>query len=253
MIAAGFLRNAENVTTPDKADLILDDIIDSGRTRCRYAAQYPTTPFAALVDKIGADKELGWVVFPWEAQQAEDSPHDAVERLLQFIGEDIRRPGLADTPQRVCKALAEMTTGYKDDPAAILSRTFPDAADEMVVLSGVQFFSLCEHHLLPFEGTATVGYVPTQRVVGISKLARLVHCYARRLQVQERMTREIADAIMQHLQPLGCGVIIRARHLCMACRGIREKNTEMITSATLGLFRDDAKARAEFLSLAHAG
>lgn len=173
----------------------------------------------------------------------------AVSRILRFIGEDPSRDGLADTPKRVVKAWKEMTAGYAEDPAEILSRTFEEQSDEMVVLRGISFYSTCEHHLLPFNGTATVGYFPG-KVVGISKLARLVHCYARRLQIQERLTRQIASAIEEHLEARGVGVIVSAHHLCMGCRGVRQPGTEMLTSSMLGTLRNDPVSRGEFLRLA---
>jgi GTP cyclohydrolase IA len=173
----------------------------------------------------------------------------AVETLLRWVGEDPERDGLADTPARVAKAFREMTSGYLEDPAEILSRTFEETSDEMVILRGITFQSMCEHHLLPFLGTATVGYLPG-KVVGISKLARLVNCFARRLQIQERLTRQIADAVERHLEARGVAVVIKAQHLCMACRGVRQMESEMVTSAMLGTLRTDATSRAEFLRLA---
>ncbi len=184
------------------------------------------------------------------AQGLEDSvATQAVVQLLQWIGERPEREGLLDTPQRVARALREMTRGYHDDPKQILSTTFEVAYDQMVVLREVRFQSLCEHHMLPFMGTASVGYLPRDRVVGLSKLARLVRCYAHRLQVQERMTTEIAEAIAKHLECLGVGVVVRARHSCMGHRGIRQPDAEMVTSAMLGVFRDNSGTRAEFLEL----
>jgi len=172
----------------------------------------------------------------------------AVAELLRFVGEDPSREGLADTPARVVKALREMTAGYDDDPAEILSRTFEEESDELIILTGISFYSTCEHHLLPFRGTACIGYLPG-KVVGISKLARLVNCFARRLQVQERMTREIAEAIMAHLEARGTAVVLRAHHLCMGCRGVQQQDTDMVTSAMLGTLRSDATSRSEFLRL----
>jgi GTP cyclohydrolase I len=174
----------------------------------------------------------------------------AVKTLLGYLGEDPERNGLADTPGRVVRALAEMTAGYAEDPGEILDTTFDDSCDQMVLVRGVEFTSLCEHHILPFIGTATVGYIPDGQVVGLSKLARLVECYARRLQVQERMTEQIADAIDKHLGPLGVGVVVRARHLCMGCRGIRKPGAEMVTSALRGNLLALPAARAEFMQLA---
>lgn len=180
-------------------------------------------------------------------------PTNAVIDLLTYIGEDPTRDGLLDTPARVCKALHEMTAGYLLDPAAILSKTFEVDHDDMIVLAGINYWSMCEHHMLPFYGQATVGYIPKvgARVVGLSKLARLVECYAKRLQVQERMTNQIADAIETHLDPAGVGVVITGSHSCMQARGIQSPGT-MITSRMTGVMHDDPSTRAEFLSLSHA-
>lgn len=172
----------------------------------------------------------------------------AIRNLLEFIGEDVSRDGLKETPARVVRAWDELTAGYRDDPKQILSKTFDEQSDEMVVLNGIQFYSTCEHHMLPFMGEASVAYMPAKRVVGISKIARVVSCYARRLQIQERMTREIANALNDNLHPHGVGVIVRAHHLCMGCRGVKQPNTELVTSTLLGKFRDDT-VRSEFLRL----
>lgn len=160
--------------------------------------------------------------------------------------------GLRRTPARWWAAMYEMTNGYRTDVAALLSVQFADVpADEMVLLRGIEFSSLCEHHLLPFTGTATVAYLPAEhRVVGLSKLARLVEAHAHRLQVQERLTHDVASDLMQHLQPLGAACVVRAVHCCMACRGVR-RTAEMVTSALLGRFRELA-IRGEFLTLALA-
>lgn len=242
----------------DAGTLVVDDIVDSGATRARY----PDNSFDALIwraDAAEASTELGhhelptsdmWVVFPWEEGTVDETgPGDAVVRILEHIGEDPNREGLADTPKRVLKAFTEMTTGYHLDPATILERTFDVGdADELVVVRGIPFHSLCEHHLLSFTGTATVGYLPVDRVVGLSKIPRLVDCFARRLQVQERMTRQIADALVEHLGVETVGVVVRGQHSCMSCRGVG-KSAEMITSRLTGLLRDDPAARAEFMGL----
>ena len=174
---------------------------------------------------------------------------NAVRTLLLWMGEDPNRDGLIATPERVARAMAELTSGYALDPKEILTRSFEVKYDEMILLRRISFHSLCEHHLLPFHGTASVGYIPQQKVVGISKLARLVEAYAKRLQIQERMTNQIAEAVQTHLNPLGVGVIVKAHHLCMGCRGVKKPQTEMITSAMYGIFRT-TEARAEFLKLA---
>ena len=186
-----------------------------------------------------------------QSSGVDSEAEDAVVTLLRSIGEDPSRDGLLNTPRRVLQALREMTAGYNEDPAAILSTTFDESSDELILLRGIEFYSTCEHHMLPFSGTASVGYLPG-RVVGISKLARLVQCYARRLQIQERMTRQIAVAVEEHLQARGTGVIVRAHHLCMGCRGVRQPHTELVTSAMFGTLRNDAVTRGEFLKLSGA-
>lgn len=173
-----------------------------------------------------------------------------VEALLRLAGEDPAREGIRETPARVVKAFLEMTSGGQEDPAVILSKTFDrDGYDEMVVKRGIPFASLCEHHLLPFTGTVDVGYIPGARVVGLSKLSRLVDCYARRVQIQERMTVQIAEAILAHLAPVGVGVIVRASHACVSCRGVGKSGTEMVTSTLRGAFHE-AATRDEFMRLA---
>lgn len=237
--------------------LVVDDLVDSGRTLSRWLEAGHRADALFVKPEAGAAHcapravpVSGWVVFPWEDQAEHAGPADAVVRILQHVGEDPEREGLRDTPGRVLRAFTEMTAGYGEDPAAILSTVFDEQHDQMVVLSGIEFTSLCEHHLLPFVGTATVGYVPNGKVVGLSKLARLVECFARRLQVQERMTNQVAAAVMEHLQPLGVGVIIEAHHSCMGCRGVRKPSAVMKTSALAGIMRWDSTARGEFLRLA---
>lgn len=176
----------------------------------------------------------------------------AITTLLEALGEDVERDGLADTPARVTRSLIEMTSGYREDPAEILSTRFDSDYDQFVLLKNIDFVSMCEHHMLPFTGTAHVGYLPGDKVVGLSKLARLVHCFARRLQIQEQMTKQIADALTDHLHPRGVGVVIRAHHSCMSCRGVKQANAEMVTSVVLGGVRDDESLRSEFFQLLKA-
>lgn len=198
-----------------------------------------------MADQRPKSQGLGRPVKSVFDQRAEDS----VRFLLKHIGEDPDRDGLKDTPARVVKAWREMTSGVNEDPAQILSRTFDVEHDQMVIVRGIRFVSLCEHHVLPFVGTATVGYIPGKRVVGLSKIPRLVRCFARRLQVQERLTDQIAEAMVKYLKPRGVGVIIRARHECMACRGVEQHTAEMVTSALLGAVRKNPAARQELLAL----
>ncbi len=235
---------------PANADWIIDDIVDSGRTKGRWMERYQDAAFWAPYDKI-ARKELRgvWVEFPWEQHDNERQAEDSAARLIEALGIDLNAEGMKETPDRLVRALRELTEGYQQDPQAILAKRFKADYDEMVVVRDIEFYSLCEHHLLPFKGTVTVGYIASGQVVGLSKLSRLVECYGRRLQLQERMTAQIAQAIQQHLEPRGVGVVVRAQHLCMAMRGVRCP-AEMVTSSLIGLMKDDARARAEFMALA---
>lgn len=176
---------------------------------------------------------------------------ELVRRLLAYIGEDPDREGLLETPARFLKAWEEYTRGYREKPETIL-KSFEDGAqsvDEMVIVRDIPVYSLCEHHLAPFFGRAYVGYVPDKRILGLSKISRLVEIFARRLQVQERLTNQIADALDTHLQPLGVAVVIECRHMCMESRGVRHTGTATVTSALRGSIKSNADTRREFLSL----
>lgn len=173
----------------------------------------------------------------------------AVRNLLVALGEDPDREGLADTPRRVAKMYRELFAGVSADPAMHLKRVFHEQYDEVVLLRDIDFHSLCEHHLLPFHGKAHVAYLPNGKVVGLSKLARTVDAFARRPQVQERMTCQIADALMEHLAPKGVVVVVEAEHLCMKMRGVQKPHGTMVTSAVRGAFKESAAARAEVMSL----
>lgn len=178
---------------------------------------------------------------------------EAVAQLLEFIGEDPARSGLKETPERVAKAWLEWTSGYKRDPKDVL-KLFEDGAenyDEMILEESISFYSHCEHHLAPFFGDVTIGYIPSGRIIGLSKLSRLVDIFALRLQVQERLTTQICDSLMDsELKPKGVGVVIRARHLCKESRGIRRPGGRTVTNAVRGVILDKPEARAEFLNLA---
>jgi GTP cyclohydrolase I len=176
---------------------------------------------------------------------------EAVRTLLRWAGDDPDREGLIDTPKRVARAWREYCKGYDDDPAVHLERTFEDAGgyDEIVLLSDIPFLSHCEHHMAPIVGKAHIAYLPRDRVVGISKLARVLHGYARRLQIQERLAAQIADCIWTHLKPIGLGVVLQATHGCMTSRGVGTPGVVMTTSRMMGIFREDATSRREVLSL----
>ena len=176
----------------------------------------------------------------------------AFKTIIRWTGDDPARDGLKETPARVTRAYEEFYKGYNDDPEAILAKTFEEIEgyDEMVVLRGIRFESHCEHHMAPIIGRAWVAYIPKGRVVGISKLARVVDAYAKRLQIQEKMTAQIANTIQKVLEPDGVGVIIKAEHHCMTTRGVHKHGTDMVTSRMLGAFRDNALTRQEFLAMA---
>ncbi|MBN2137458.1 MAG: GTP cyclohydrolase I FolE [Sedimentisphaerales bacterium] len=177
----------------------------------------------------------------------------AVKEILLAVGEDPDREGLRDTPQRVGRMYAELLGGMREDPKVHLRSIFTENYDEIVVLRDIPFYSICEHHMMPFIGSAHVAYLPTGAVLGISKLARIVECFARRLHTQERLTYQIADFLMTHLETRGVAVVLEASHSCMTIRGIKKPGSEMVTSALRGIFRKDPKSRSEVLSLMHSG
>ncbi len=235
--------------TPEDADIFIDDIIDSGATRAKYSHGHKR-PFVALVDKLGMDaKWTGkWVVFPWERMTQDSGPEQNIVRILEYLGEDANRDGLKETPARVVRSYQELYSGYKQDPKDVI-KCFEDPYDELVLLKDIQFSSVCEHHMLPFMGMAHIGYIPDGRIVGISKLARVLEIYSRRLQVQERLTVQVTDALDAYLKPKGSACIVEASHSCISCRGINKQQSKMVTSSLTGVFRHDARARTELLQL----
>lgn len=246
------------VDDPTAADVIVDDILDSGATLVRYNERCPGVPFYAMIQKIAEPEWTNkWIVLPWEVTESgvDRSADDIVLRLLEYIGEDPSREGLQETPRRVLKAWKEWAKGYNVDPAEIL-KTFKDGAeacgDEFVIVRNVPIISKCEHHLADITGIAHIGYIPNGKIVGLSKLARLADLFARRLQVQERLTNQIADALVTCLEPKGVGVVIHAAHACMSTRGIGVQGSITTTSAMRGVCLDKPEARHEFLSLCEA-
>ncbi len=186
--------------------------------------------------------------------QGEETIADLVRKMLTLIGEDPNREGLRRTPERFEKAFRYLTSGYRQDPEKLLNGAmFSVCYDNMVVVKDIELYSLCEHHLLPFFGKCHVAYIPNKKVVGLSKIARLVNMYARRLQIQERLTSQVAKAIQDKLSPEGVGVVIEARHLCMVMRGVEKQHSSAMTSAMLGAFRENKQTRDEFLSLINHG
>jgi GTP cyclohydrolase IA len=204
----------------------------------------------AMVDGMAPNSGSAGMAKPTQADA-----EAAVRVLIEWAGDDPDREGLVDTPGRVARSYRELFAGYATDPREYLKRTFEEVGgyDELVVLKGIRVVSFCEHHMLPVIGRAHVGYLPTHRVVGISKLARVVHGFARRLQIQEKLTAEIAEAIQDILQPQGVGVVIEAEHSCMTLRGVNTLDAQLITSRLLGVIRDDPRTREEFLGVVRGG
>lgn len=232
------------------ASVIVDDIIDSGTTKERYAKY--RAKFVALVDKLGKDRDIGWVRFPWEETDQTKDIEETVVRQLQMIGEDATREGLVETPKRYLKALMEMTAGLRVDPKVPLGKVFDENHDEIVIVRGIEFTSICEHHLLPFTGTVDFAYLPQGKVVGLSKIPRFIQTLALRPQVQERLTTQIADTFTEVVEPRGVMAIVRGTHSCMRLRGVRSTG-EMVTSVVRGFFKDDLAARTEALALLNGG
>lgn len=250
MILAGFLQNAKTTYNPAEATIILDDLVDSGATRVKYMREYPNVKFHALLDKK-RDGIDSWVQFPWETDHpmGADTVDQNIIRLLQYIGEDINREGLVDTPKRVIKSYSELFSGYSKDPKDIMTTFAADGYDEIVILKDIELYSMCEHHMLPFVGKAHVAYIPGKRIVGISKLARLVDIYARRLQIQERIGQQVTQALNDYLEPKGAACIIEAYHMCMRMRGVGKQQSVMLTSSLTGAFMSNQAARVELMNL----
>jgi len=225
-----------------EADVIIDDIKDSGKTEERYSVY--GKPVVHLYTKDSTD---GWITFPWELEDETKDKEDLVIRQIEALGEDITRDGLKDTGRRVIKSWAHLYSGYGINPKTLITAFEKDSYDQMIVLKNCEFYSTCEHHMLPFFGKIHIGYIPKNKVIGISKLARVAECFSRRLQIQERIGEQVTDFIMKELDALGCGCIIEAQHFCMMARGVEKQNSIMVTSSLKGRFRDEA-VRTEFLS-----
>lgn len=249
-VAYGIAANCKTigfnvVDKPEDSDIIVDDLMDSGNTQKRYQERFPNIPFYAI---YGSPKD--WLVFPWE-NTILDSADDIPVRLLQFIKEKPERGGLKETPKRFLKAWKHFTSGYDKKPEDVM-KVFEDGAEtynQMVLVKNIPVYSQCEHHLVPFFGVAHIGYIPDGKIVGLSKLSRVVDIFARRLQVQERLTDQIAQALEDNLLPKGVAVVIECRHLCMEARGICQQGHTTITSAMRGAFLIENTTRAEFMGL----
>jgi len=236
------LKLGKQVFSIEEADIIVDDVIDSGQTRAKFDGKEFYTPYEKLDNNE-------WIEFPWE-ERCEIDAEDTITRMIEHIGEDPKRPGLLETPARVIRSWKELYAGYEQNPEDVLNKLFDSDANQIVLCKDIEFYSTCEHHLIPFFGKAHVGYIPSGKVVGLSKLARLVDVYARRLQIQEQLSNQVADAIEKHVPGCkGIGVVIEAKHLCMCARGVAKQSSYMKTSALRGMILDDSKVRKEFFDL----
>ena len=240
--------------------LVVDDLIDSGKTR----KEFPHNYFACLHEKKNKAVSASlrkktfslyknvqdWIVYWWEASE-ETSINSHVLRMLEYVGEDPNREGLKETPSRVVKSWEKLYGGYAEDPKKVLKVFKEGACDEMVILKNIEMFSTCEHHLLPFFGKAHIAYIPNKKVVGVSKLARLLEIFTRRMQIQERIGDQVTTVLMKELEPLGAACIIEAQHFCMLSRGVEKQNSIMITSSLKGAFKDkeNSAAREELMRL----
>jgi len=240
-IVAGMTGRA--VDKIEDADIIIDDLIDSGATEERYKKY--NKPFVALIDKR-IELKNQWLVFPWEIKDkdTEETVEDNITRLLQYFGEDVNREGLKDTPKRYIKFFDEFL-----NPPKWKCTTFEgEGYDEMIIQKNIPFYSLCEHHIAPFFGEGHIAYIPDKKIIGLSKLARTLETYSRRLQNQERITTQVAEFLWNELQPRGVAVSLTAKHLCMEMRGVKKQNTWTTTNKLLGFFKDIPEARTEFFN-----
>lgn len=237
--------------------LIVDDLVDSGKTLLALKEKYPLNTFAVVYAKnaaIARDNGIlfaraltnEWVVLPDEKGAGIE---ENFRRTLEYIGEDTTREGLLETPKRMRRAYDEIFAGYKTDPKSLVKTFTQGTCQEMVILRNAEFYSTCEHHFFPFFGHCSIGYIPNKKVIGVSKLARLLDCYAKRMQIQERMTSQIADFLETELEALGVYVVCEGVHFCMTSRGIKKQDASMITSAVRGIFKTNHEARNEFLHL----
>ncbi|QDP63657.1 MAG: putative GTP cyclohydrolase 1 [Prokaryotic dsDNA virus sp.] len=232
------------VEDPEQADIIVDDLYDSGTTYEKWKKKYPNADFYFLFDKREKEYKGKWLEFPWE-NSGDKEVEENVIRLLEYFGEDATREGLQDTPKRYVKFFKEFLS-----PPKWNCTTFEgEGYDEMIVQNNIPFHSLCEHHIAPFFGHGTIAYIPNKRIVGLSKLARTLETFARRLQNQERITMQVADFLEKELQPRGVAVILKAKHMCMEMRGVKKHNTWTTTSIMRGIFKEDDKARNEIMQI----
>ena len=248
-IIAEMLNNHHHriVYDPKEATIIIDDIYDSGCTIEKYREEYPNRLYFVLIDKRSGIHKNKWYEFPYE-KTAEIDIEEHVRRIIEYLGEDPNREGLINTPGRVVESWNKLFGGYHQHPENLLTTFDRETYSQMILLKDIEFFSTCEHHFLPFFGRAHIAYIPKMKLVGVSKLARLLEIYARRLQIQERIGEQITRFLMKNAGAIGAGCILEAQHFCMTSRGVEKQNSLMLTSSLKGVFQQ-TKVREEFLNL----
>lgn len=248
-LSSGKIKVVLNESAINSKTVVVDDLIDSGKTLKKYPHHKKAVLYVKNNNKKKVDyyvREIeGWIQFPWESDHEMEK---SIERQLQYIGENTSRDGLAGTAKRVLKSWSHLYSGYAKNPKDHLKVFEKGSYDQMVLLKDCEFYSTCEHHLQPFFGSAHIAYIPGKKVIGISKLARILETFSRRLQIQERIGEQITDFLMKELGARGAGCILEAKHFCMVARGVEKQNSIMVTSSIKGVFRDQ-KVRQEFLNL----
>ncbi len=246
-VVAGLLgycgKKIHVVDKPEQADIIVDDLYDSGTTYKKWKKLYPDKEFYFLFDKREKEYKGKWLEFPWE-ESGEKEVEENVIRLLEYFGQDANREGLKETPKRYIKFFKEFLNPPKWNPTTFSAEGY----DQMIVQKNIPFHSLCEHHIAPFFGTGHIAYIPDKKIIGLSKLARTLETFARRLQNQERITNQVVDFLMKELQPKGVGCVISAKHMCMEMRGVKKHDTYTTTSALRGVF-ENKEVKDEFFKL----
>lgn len=239
-------RMADITHIAEEANVFVDDIVDSGKTKQKYKEKFGDILFVSMIE---SNEQKNWYVFPWEIGTEDNGPEENIVRLMQYIGEDVDREGLIETPQRVIRSYEKLFGGYRMNPADIMKTFTEGACKDMVLLKNIELYSTCEHHMLPFHGRCHIAYIPNGKVIGVSKLARLMEVFARRMQIQERIGQQITQCLEEYLRPLGAACIIEAQHFCMTSRGVEKQNSVMVTSSLTGVFEKDRDTRNELMNL----
>lgn len=235
-------QTAELTTNTYTSNIYIDDILDSGHTK----EKYNNKPFFTLFTK---KRKSQWYLFPWEEIKNENGPIENIKRLIQYIGDDPNREGLRNTPSRVINSYTTLFSGYHKDPKDVITTFEKGSYSQIILLKDIEFYSTCEHHMLPFFGKAHIAYIPDKKVIGVSKLARILEIFTRRLQIQERICQQVTEALTKYLKPKGSACILEAQHFCMTSRGVQKQDSIMVTSSLTGCFLKEQNTRNELMNL----